>query len=1014
MKTLSCVRSSYSFLNSLLSIPQIVSLAKERGYEAIILSDQEVLYGANEFMLECQKQGVKPIYSIQCSIGQDVFFVLAKNNEGFKQLIQLSLILSDDELNIETLSKHSTQCIVIYSSENSRIETELLSDNIQGALKTINDLSLYFREFRIGFSLMESVLFSQKNQQLIQACQLNNYKTVALETAYYPNPEDEEMLKIVQAIDSNVGITDSRLLSQPYHSLLSYQERVSLYDDLTNQMTDELSLLCSVELTEFKTKIPKYQNDYQVDSKEFLKQLSIVGLRRRLNNQVTQEYNDRLKHELSIIEEMGFEDYFLIVYDFILFAKKNDILVGPGRGSAAGSLVAYSLGITEIDPLKYDLIFERFLNPERLSMPDIDTDFEDTKRNQVIAYVVDKYGLEHVAHIVTFSTLTQKQVIIDVGKVLGLNPKIITEMTQALIDRPKMTLSQSLSDSPKLREIINTRADAKRVFEIALKLEGLPRQKSIHPAGMVMSYAPLGDVLPILKLNDSIYCTQYTMNELEPMGLVKMDFLGLSNLSIITEVLNSIKQQNPDFDLKKISLLDQKTYRLLAEGLTLGIFQLESKGMINLLREIRPHEFKDIVDAIALYRPGPMQNRSTYINNRKNPEDIQLIHPKVDPILKSTYGVLIYQEQILQIAREFAGFSYAKADVLRSAIAKKNNQQMDLMMEEFLKAKPSDIAQQLWDLIKQFAAYGFNKAHSVSYAKITYQMAYLKANYPLYFYKAILNSVKGSSRKLKETIKECHQRKIKLLGPSINHSYAQFKLEEGGIRLCLTMIKSIGDRAAIEIENARYQQGFFRDYFDAVARLNKAKINQSQIENLIHAGAFDDFNLPRYMMILNLPEVLKYAEIIKIELDQQTLLDYNLADKPTLISAKDNSVQLSRMEMEVLGFHFSTHPVLSVKQRLPFLKHQVADTSKGLGHYMFYATISSMNEILTKNRKKMAFVIIEDEWDSAEAVIFPETFARFGSLIDNKSVYKISGQTQINNKTQNLSFSIRDIERIEP
>lgn len=1012
MRTLLSTRSSYSFLNSLLNIPQIVTSAKELGYQSVVLADIGVLYGDNQFHLECKKQDIKPIYGLQLFVENEVFFILAKNNQGFKQLMKLSQLLSVEPLTLETLSRYSSECIVIYSTENSSIEPLMLADDVSECLKIITALSRYFREFRVGFSLMESPLFSHKNRQLITYTQQNNFKTVALENAYYLKEDDEPMLKIVQAIDLNVSLSDTRLSAQPYHYILEYDKRVSLYDDLTNKYTDELSELCTVNLDEFNTTLPTYQNEYQVNSKEFLNQLAKAGLRRRFNNEVQTKYSERLNYELDVINKMGFEDYFLIVYDFILYAKKEDILVGPGRGSAAASLVAYSLGITDVDPLAYDLIFERFLNPERISMPDIDTDFEDSKRDQVIQYVVDKYGHDHVAHIITFSTLSQRQVIRDVGKVLGCNPKVIEQMSKSTINRPGTTLQQSLKDSPSLRELINTRSDAKRVFEVALKLEGLPRQRSLHAAGMVMSNDSLDDVIPTIYVDENLLCTQYTMEQLEDMGLVKMDFLGLKNLSIISEIVDAIKEQNPEFDLKSISMNDQKTYRLLSSGYTLGIFQLESDGMIALLKQMMPHEFKDIFDAIALYRPGPMKNRATYIKNRRDKQMIESIHPSVDAILESTYGILIYQEQVLQIAREFAGFSYGKADVLRRAITKKDAAGMASMKQEFLLAQPFDVAEKLWALMEKFAEYGFNKAHSVSYAVIAYQMAYLKANYPLLFYKALLNSVIGSTSKLKAYTKECRSRQIKLLSPSLNFSYAQFSLQEGGIRLCLSMIRSIGLHSAKVIETIRYEQGLFKDYFDAVARLNKAKINQSQIENLIYAGAFDEFNYSRQTMIVNLPEVLKYAEIIKIELDQHTLLDYNLAEKPTLTTITDNNVDMSRNEANVLGFHFSTHPVLSIKQSQVALRDNLSDAIEVLGYYTFYASIVSNKEITTKNRQKMSFVTLEDEWDSLEAILFPKEFEKYSKIINTKSVYKVSGQTQKNRNDQSLSFIIKHLERV--
>lgn len=1014
MKTLLAARSSFSFLNSLLNIPDLVITAKQRGYAAIVLSDVEVLYGANLFFKECKNQNIKPLFAMEISIDGDIFIVLAKNNEGFKQLMALSHKLSSEPISLIELSQNTSQCIVIYSTERSKVEPLFLKDELDEALEMLFELKKYFRDFRVGFSLMQSPLFQAKNKILIQQAQQNGFITLALELAYYQDEDDEGMLKVIQAIDQKVTLGDSRLISQPFHSILSSESRDTLYDSQTIQNTNQLSDECQVDLSLFKTTLPIYQNDYRVSSETFLEQLSKAGLKRRFNDlPIPQKYLERLNYELEVIIKMGYENYFLIVYDFILFAKKNDILVGPGRGSAATSLVAYSLGITEVDPLKYDLIFERFLNPERISMPDIDTDFEDTRRDEVIDYVRQKYGDDHVAHIITFSTLSQKQVIRDVGKVLGAQTKTIDLMSKAMVSKVNTTLKQSLEESAALRELINTRDDARRVFEVALKLEGLPRQRSVHAAGIVMSQLPLSEVIPTVSLADESMSTQYTMEQLEAMGLVKMDFLGLKNLSILSDIKNEIKLNNPEFELNRIPTNDSKTFRLIASGYTLGLFQLESDGMKQLIKQMQPDKFMDIVDAIALYRPGPMQYRSTYIENRKNPEKIPRIHQSVDPILKSTYGILIYQEQVLQIAREFAGFSYGKADILRKAMSKKNQKEMDSLKVDFLEVEPTEVASQLWTLMEQFASYGFNKAHSVSYAMITYQMAYLKANYPLLFYKALLNSVIGSSSKLKAYTNECKSRKIKLLEMSINMSYAHFTLQEGGIRLGLSIIKGIGVHTAQSIEKIRYEKGLFKNYIDCVARLNQAKINQSQIEKLIYAGAFDEFNYSRATMIHNLPEVLNYAEIIKVELDHQIVLDMSLIAQPTIYQVSTNRVEYSRFEQEALGFHFSAHPVLSVKQHYPMLPHQLSNTLDMNGSLTFYASVLEFKEIKTKKGDLMAFLTLEDENESAEAILFPNEYKQFKSVLNTTSVFKVSGYTQVNQQRQEKSFIIKKLERIE-
>lgn len=1005
MKTLLATRSTYSLLQGLMSIETLCKLAKERGYEAVCLSDNGVLFGASSFFKTSLKYGLKPLLGLEINIqfdGEEQFFVIAKNNQGFKELITLSSMINDQGLSNEEFIKNTKNCTVIYSTESSSIEVAMLQDDLKECLSKIRNYQQYFREFVVGFSMQQSSLFKHKNTMLMNQLDNNNINYVALPKVYYANPQEDYDYKALRAIEKQVSINDKTLISQPYRYLLEYQELESIYPPKSVRVAADIGRTHTVDLNAFSTSLPQVRNEFNVSSAVYLSELAKVGLKKRFSNKNAPiEYQQRLDFELDVITNMNYQDYFLIVYDFVLFAKKNGISVGPGRGSGAASLVAYCLGITNIDPLEHNLIFERFLNPERISMPDFDIDFSDKRRDEVIEYVRHKYGENHVAHIITFSTLSQKQVIRDVGKILQKDTKIIESISKNLVNQPKGTLKESIQTSGKLREILNTRDDAKQIMDLSLRLEGIPRQSSMHAAGIVISRKPLQEVIATIRLDNGALSTQYTMEYLEEMGLIKMDFLGLRNLSIIDDIVEQIHKENSSFDINKIPLEDSKTYRLVASGYTLGIFQLESHGMSELIKQVVPKIFMDIVDTIALYRPGPMQFRNEYIRNRNNPKDVRYLHPDLMMITKSTNGIMIYQEQIMEVARRFAGFSYGRADILRKAMSKKDMNEMKSMKQEFLIGTQKngytvELANQLWDYTENFASYGFNKAHSVSYGLIAYQMAYLKQNYSLFFYKALLSSGVGSSRKLKETLDECQKRNITLLGVSINHSYSDFSLEKGAIRLCLSMVKSIGLLTANQIVKNRYEKGLFKDFFDCVARLNVIKLTVPQFESLIYAGAFDEFKLSRQTMLATLADALVYAAIVKVELEQKTLLNYDLVSKPLITTVKDNKTYLSSKEKDVLGFHFSFHPLLDFRIKYPDIKETILDVNVGSGVFRFLAMISSVKEIKTKKGELMAFVKVEDEKDSLEMVVFSKEYRLYQSDLNRFNCVIIEGNQQDN------------------
>ena len=699
-------------------------------------------------------------------------------------------------------------------------------------------------------------------------------------------------------------------------------------------------------------------------------------MKRRLKGEVPEAYRKRLDYELSVIVKMNFEDYFLIVYDFILFAKKNNIMVGPGRGSAAGSLVSYCLGITDIDPLKYGLIFERFLNPERISMPDIDTDFPDDRRDEVFHYVKERYGIDHVGHIITYGTLKAKQVLRDVGRVLDYPIREVDQICKMIPNALDMDLEKAYNTVPLFAQKIESDERYRRLYKIARKLEFFPRHESTHAAGIVMSKKKLEEVVPITKIEEDINSTQYTMEHLEELGLIKMDFLGLRNLGIIAEITDEINKKEP-FDIRTIPLDDKKTFDLIDSVNVMGIFQLESPGMRNLIRKMKPRTFEEIGMTIALYRPGPMKNIPQFLENRENPQRITYLHPDLKPILEETYGIIVYQEQIINIARVMAGFTYGKADILRKAMSKKKLSELEKLEPEFIngciaKGYQKNVAQQVYDLILEFANYGFNKSHSIAYALVAYQLAYLKANYPLYFYKALLNGVIGSQSKTYDYIAECMNINQKVRGIDLNDSQAYYIIKDEAIIMPFTVCKDVGHASANKIIEERNENGLFKDFVEAVGRLVNKGVDRNVIENLIHAGGFDLFGYSRYTMLSALDNVIMYADTHKGEITLMADFD----DAPIIEEKKDDKLITAENEKKVLGFYFSFNPIIAVKKKFNIETDNLYNLSVSQGNVKGFGLISRIKQIKTKKGDPMAFVDLVDDKGALSLAIMPDLYRR--------------------------------------
>lgn len=974
-----------------MSIKSLIKKTKEAGFQTVCLADYHVLHGALEFQLEANKEGVKPLFGMEITFtyNEKVFnsLQIAKDIEGYRHLIDLSYRLSKADT-VELMNSLSDHVITIIFSENGPFEEDLLHEDYDAVHETLVSLKANVPNLYIGISHQESSFFKQSNKILLEMASLNGIQATALSKVYYKEPSDDQIYRVLSAIDKGTYLDDKTLVSAPNRYFYSSEELTQLYtQDLLNT-TDEIVKACNVDLLSLKTKLPIFPSKHAVSNKVYLTELAQFGLSRRLKDRVTPLYKERLDYELDVINSMDFSDYFLIVYDVIRHAKRNGIYVGPGRGSSAGSLVAYALGITEVDPIEFDLLFERFLNPERISMPDIDIDFPDDKREFVIDYVREKYGDDHLAHIITYGSLRAKQAFRDVARVLQVPIRTVDAASKLIIET---RLDDNYKSQKRFKQMIDNSDLLTSVMELALRVEGLPRHVSIHAAGIVMSALPLKDVVPLIQLSDGSSSIQYDMTNIEGIGLIKIDFLGLRNLSIIDNISNQI----PGFSINDIPYDDKASFDLISKGQTVGLFQLESTGMTQVLMKVKPRRFMDIVDTIALYRPGPMENIPTYLSNKENPSQIQYLHKDLEALTKDTNGILIYQEQIMLVAQRMAGFSLGRADILRKAMSKKDAKELNSLKKEFIDGSVGlgyelDLAEKLFDLVLKFANYGFNKSHSVAYAKIAYQMAYLKANYSHLFYTYLLSSVIGSDSKTAAYLDECRKRNIKLLPPNLDHSGTVYNLEDNKIRIPFTIIKGISDTMSRVIIEERDTNGSYQSYYDAVSRLSLAGLKLNHFQALIQAGAFDYFGLERQSALASLEEALRYASIISVSRDGIQSLDFNLVSEPVFTQVAEDRRKSLQEEHAVLGFYFSDHPALHLKQ-----KHQTqslyAVTTKS-GQVRLIAMIDRIKSHRTKNGKEMAFIVVSDDTASIDLVIFPNVYEKIKDSFEVGDIILFKGE----------------------
>ena len=954
-------KSNYSLLSSLLKIDDIISYAKESNISEIAIADTN-MYGTMEFINKCKKEDIKSIIGLHILLEEFSIVLYAKDYDGYKSLIKLSSIQNERKVTKEELSKYNKNVIAILPYDSK---------------ETYKELTSVYEDLYIGYR--------NKKEQTEVLLQTTNI--VFFRESLYLTKNDESTLPYLYRIRDGKTISDDIIYDTENHEL-KIKNILDLTDNTGLLATHKIAESCNLEFPPAKLLLPIYDCE---DPSKYLFELCKAGLTKRLNGNIPDKYKQRLSYELNIINEMGFPNYFLVVYDFIKFAKKNKILVGPGRGSAAGSLVAYSLGITDIDPLEYDLLFERFLNPARKTMPDIDTDFPDDKRGEVINYVIEKYGKKRVCGIVTFGTMSAKQVLRDVARVLNIPGYKVDGLCKFIPGVTKEKLKDFYNKNQAFKARIDSDTSLTTLFEIACKLEGYPRHTSSHAAGIVMSQVDLDEVIP-LTTADGMYLTSYTMEYLEDLGLLKMDFLGLKNLSTINNIINDIKEQTGEvIDFNKIPLDDKETYKVFETANTCGIFQFESTGMRNFLRRLRPTTFDDICDAIAIFRPGAASNIDNYIKRRHGEEKIEYIDKELESISKNTYGLLIYQEQIMQLASIYADYTLGEADILRRAMSKKKLELLQAEEEKFIeksvkKGHSVDDAKKVYELVLNFAGFGFNKSHSVAYAIIAYKLAYLKTHYKTIFFANLLTNVIGSEAKTHEYIMEAKSNKIEVVKPTINKSEDRYLVEDDKIIYPISNIKSIGSVISETIKKAK-SEGPFTDIYDCFSRLYIAGVGKKNFETLIMADVFKEFNYNRATLFYNLDSLFNYAELTKD-------IDPSLVMKPDIEIEKEyENTFLLEKEKEVFGFYLSSHPTTMYKKDNPYCIPLIS-VEKSFGKQVdTLILVDKIKTINTKKGDKMAFITGSDETSTLEYTLFPKIYNQY-SNIQRGDLLKIRGNVE--------------------
>ena len=1023
------VKSSYSLLKSPTRISDLVTTAKERGYKALALTDENVLYGAVEFYNAAKKAGIKPIFGLRLVVALnetdgtklDLVF-LAKNQRGYQHLMDLSTLQQTRKdkkvpLTVAQISPLLDDLFIIIPPQSTVFSVLAQPTSILTELANLGNDDSVLLGVNSRLDDVQIDTLQQLSKQLF-------LPLVGTSPVDYLNANDLFASRVLQAIDAGVELKDPTIEAgrRGQHYLHSKEQVVQDYKakglSAAAQKTVEVATLCNVELQFRAPVLPHFKNQAGISSQQYLRSLCIQGLKKRrvAPGKTIQQYQERLAMELKVIHEMGFDDYFLIVWDVMNFAHQQKITTDPGRGSAAGSLVAYALAITEVDPLQYDLLFERFLNPERAQMPDIDLDIPDNRRDEVLQYVHQKYGHQRVAQIITFGTLAAKQVVRDVSRVFNLPRYDMQRLIDALPHGLHVTLKDALNESQQLKNLLDDNPKFRLLIQVAQQLEGLPRHYSIHAAGIVLSEQPLHEVVPLQDGSDGLLMTQFAKDTVEALGLLKMDFLGLKNLSIMDNTLQMIRQEDPAFDLQKINFNDPLTLQLFQRGKTEGIFQFESSGIRNVLVNLHPTNFEDIVAVNALYRPGPMENIPHFTARKAGKEKIAYPAPSLEKILGPTYGILVYQEQVMQLASVMAGFTLGEADLLRRAMSKKKKATMEDMRTKFIAGATehgysAQVAHQVFKYIDRFANYGFNRSHAVAYSMMAFEMAYLKVHYPAAFFTALMNA-ETNIEKLKRHVGDAKQFGVKISGPRINISESSFLLHDGTVYFGFSAIKGVRRDFVAAILEERQENGKFTDLRNFITRIPERWQKQELIEPLIYSGAFDNMGYNRAEMIDALPKLISGIELFA---------GFANFDDPTLQTAIDQRNEfplLTRLtkENEYLGVYLSGHPVTQYYQ----LGQQLHATKIADLYPNSEATIivltNHVKTIYTKREhREMAFVNGTDETGAVDITVFPKQYQQFKEQLETNKILIVRGRVEYREGRglQLVANQLQDVKKVQ-
>ncbi|CEN89906.1 DNA polymerase III DnaE [[Clostridium] sordellii] len=1068
------VHTEYSLLDGFSRVKNLVARAKELNMSAVAITDHGCMFGAIDFFKVAKAEGIKPI--IGCEVytaprsmrdkdpnydkSQGHLILLAKDMQGYQNLIKLVSeayvqgFYYKPRVDIDEISKYSEGIIALSACLAGDVSQALMNRNYEKAKSIALRYKEIFGEDNYYIEIQDHNLPEQKevNSELIKLSKEIGVGLVATNDVHYVRKEDSKIHDILMCIQMGKTVNDParmRFGSDEFY-LKSRQEMESVFPDVQEALdnTVKIAQRCNVEFDFNTIHLPKYDVPSGYTPNEYLRMLCFKGLKERYENP-SKEILDRLEYELGVIEKMGYVEYFLITWDFINFARENSIMVGPGRGSAAGSIVSYTLYITDIDPIKYSLLFERFLNPERISMPDIDIDFCYERREEVIDYVKRKYGDDHVAQIITFGTMGAKAAIRDVGRVLDVSYNKVDNIAKEIPFALGMTIDKALDTNPNLRKLYEEDGETKEIIDVSRKIEGMLRHASTHAAGVVISKKPIDEYVPLYKHQDAI-TTQFTMTTLEELGLLKMDFLGLRTLTVIRDALDLIeKNHNVKINFSTMEYDDPKVYELLASGNTLGVFQLESAGMRSFMKQLKPDNFEDIVAGISLYRPGPMDSIPNYINNKNNPEHVEYLHEKLKPIMEVTYGCLVYQEQVMQVVRDLGGYSYGRSDLVRRAMGKKKMDVMEKERQYFIHGKfddngeleiegcvrngvPEDIGNKIFDDMIDFAKYAFNKSHAAAYGVLAYETAYLKAHYPVEFMAALITSVMGNTDKVVEYIRECNNLKIDVLKPDINKSFTKFSVEHNSIRFGLAAVKNVGVNVLNNIIAEREAGGEFKDFNEFCKRLDSKDSNKRIIESLIKCGAFDEMGDNRASLLLGYEKLL---ESISMDRKKNLAGQVSLFDGFGMDESMSNDIQnmytLPKvneleekerlyLEKEVLGMYVSGHPLSQYKEELK--KNTTinnADLNDLKDDYVSYLNLNEKEVVMggiivnktirtTKRNDLMAIIELEDLYGVIEVIVFPQVLQKYNTIIQEDKIIYVEGRLSIK-EDENAKLIAREI-----